>query len=70
MAPASELHGHGDEFSARFETLDGYTVIFDQKQKAYCFARQDADGQLISTGAQVQRGGSGRPRPGQGRPDE
>ena len=40
------LHGRGDEFSARFETLEGYTVIFDQAQKAYCFARQDTDGRV------------------------
>ena len=51
-----QLHGQGDEFSARFETLDGYTVVFDQAQKAYCFAQQDANGQLASTGVQVQRG--------------
>ena len=51
-----QLHGRGDEFSARFETLAGYTVVFDQAQKAYCFARQDTDGQLVSTGVQVQRG--------------
>ncbi len=51
-----QLHGRGDEFSARFESLDGYTVVFDQDQRAYCFARQDANGKLISTGVQVQSG--------------
>ena len=50
------FHGRGDEFSARFETIEGYTVVFDQAQKAYCFARQDADGQLVSSGVQVQLG--------------
>lgn len=50
------LHGRGDEFCARFETLDGYTVIFDPAQRAHCFARQEADGGLVSTGVQVQRG--------------
>ena len=51
-----QLHGKGDEFSAVFETLDGYTVTFDQQQKAYCFAQRDANGNLTSTGVQVQRG--------------
>ena len=51
-----QLHGKGDEFSAVFETLDGYTVVFDQAQKAYCFAERNANGQLVSTGVQAQRG--------------
>ncbi len=51
-----QLHGKGDEFFAVFETLDGYTVVFDPAQKAYCFAKQSADGRLISTGTQVQQG--------------
>lgn len=51
-----QLHGKGDEFSARFETLDGYTVVFDQGLKAYCFARLGTDGRLVSTGVQPQRG--------------
>ena len=50
------LSGRGDEFYAVFETLDGYAVVFDPGQKAYCFARQAADGPLVSTGVQVHRG--------------
>jgi M6 family metalloprotease-like protein len=50
-----EVVGWGDEFSAVFETLDGYTVIFDPALKAYCFAQQGADGNLVSTGVQVHR---------------
>ncbi|MCX8091529.1 MAG: M6 family metalloprotease domain-containing protein, partial [Verrucomicrobiae bacterium] len=48
-----QLHGRGDEFSAVFETLDGYTVVFDPGLRAYCYAQLAADGSLISSGAQV-----------------
>jgi M6 family metalloprotease-like protein/uncharacterized repeat protein (TIGR01451 family) len=48
------LHGRGDDFSAVFETTNGYTVVFDQAVKAYCFARQSEDtGELVSLGAQA-----------------
>lgn len=52
---AIQLHGKGDEFYAVFETLDGYTVVFDPAQKAYCYAAQSTDGRLYSTGAQVHQ---------------
>ena len=49
-----QLHGWGDEFSAIFETQDGYTVVFDQGNQAYCFARQnEATGALVSLGVQA-----------------
>jgi M6 family metalloprotease-like protein len=52
-----ELWGRGDEFYANFETLDGYTVVFDQSLKAYCYAEPSADkSRLVSTGLQVQEG--------------
>jgi hypothetical protein len=52
-----ELWGKGDEFYANFETLDGYTVVFDQALKAYCYAELAADeSALVSTGIQVQEG--------------
>lgn len=50
-----EVVGWGDEFYAVFETLDGYTVFFDPALKAYCFAQQGADGDLVSTGVQIHR---------------
>jgi M6 family metalloprotease-like protein len=54
---AIELWGQGDEFYANFETLDGYTVVFDQRLMAYCYAQLSADtSQLLSTGVQVQAG--------------
>lgn len=52
-----QLWGEGDEFYARFETLDGYTVIFDQTLKAYCFATLSPDGsKLLSTAVPVPQG--------------
>ncbi len=51
-----QLHGKGDEFAAVFETLDGYTVVFDPAQRAYCYAQQAADGTLVSNGTQVHLG--------------
>ena len=51
-----QLHGWGDEFHATFETLDGFTVLFDQAAQAYCYARQEGSGELVSLGVQVQQG--------------
>ena len=48
-----EITGSGDEFYAVFETLNGFTVVFDPAVKAYCFAQLTSDGQLVSTGRQV-----------------
>jgi len=54
-----QVQGHGDEFFAIFETLDGYTVMFDVASKAYVYAELNADGSaLVSTGVQV---GQNRP---------
>ena len=50
-----ELRGSGDEFYAVFETLDGYTVVFDQARKAYCFAQAGPGGDLVSSGVEVRR---------------
>ena len=58
-----ELTGKGDEFSATFETRDGYTVIFDDQQMGYCYAALARDGNsLLSTGIPV--GSGDRPPPG------
>ncbi len=54
-----QLWGQGDDFYAVFETLDGYTVLFDQALQAYVYAELNADGTaLLSTGVLV-----GAPRP-------
>ena len=51
---AIDLWGEGDEFYADFETMDGYTVVFDSARNAYCYARLSADeNQLESTGQLV-----------------
>lgn len=44
----------GDEFYARTETTDGYTVVFDPDTKAYYFAALSPDGkEFVSTGQEV-----------------
>jgi len=51
------LFGEGDEFYAVFETLDGYTVVFNQQTKSYDYAQLSTDGStLISSGLMVGRG--------------
>lgn len=51
------LWGEGDEFYAVFETLDGYTVIYNPATKAYDYARLSADrSALESTGLAVGQG--------------
>jgi M6 family metalloprotease-like protein len=46
-----QLKVFGDEFYARFEGADGYTVVKDPASGWYCYAELSADGQnLISTG--------------------
>jgi M6 family metalloprotease-like protein len=48
------LWGEGNEFYAVFETLDGYTVLFDETRKAYCYAVLNNDGTaLLSSGVPV-----------------
>jgi len=54
---AIKLFGEGDEFYAVFETLDGYTVVFNPLTKSYDYARLAADGSaLISSGVMVGQG--------------
>ncbi|HOW63660.1 MAG TPA: M6 family metalloprotease domain-containing protein [Candidatus Paceibacterota bacterium] len=50
-----EVWGEGDDFHAVFESLDGFTVVFDDARRAYCYARLSASGdELVSTGIQIQ----------------
>lgn len=49
-----QLRVYGDEFYARYETMDGYTVIYDTDKDTYCFAAL-AKGALISSGAPIYK---------------
>ena len=54
---ALELWGKGDEFYAVFETLDGYTVLFDPAARAYVYAARAPGGvDLVSSGLLVGQG--------------
>ena len=49
-----QLRVYGDEFYARYETMDGYTVLYDTDKDRYCFAIL-ARGTLVSSGAPVTK---------------
>lgn len=49
-----QLRVFGDEFYARSETLDGYTVVFDDELGGYCYALL-LEGQFISSRAPVAK---------------
>ena len=54
------LRFYGDEFYARTETAEGYTVVFDPVTKSYAYASLSADGRtLVATEMKV---GSGNPQ--------
>jgi M6 family metalloprotease-like protein len=50
--PDIELHVFGDEFYARYETLQGYTVVYDLDRGQYCYAVLE-NGEFVSSGAPV-----------------
>ena len=52
--PDIELRVFGDEFYARYETLQGYTVVYDLDQGQYCYAVLE-DGRFVSSGAPVYK---------------
>jgi M6 family metalloprotease-like protein len=45
------LRVFGDEFSARTESLDGYTVVFDPASKGYFYAVPSGDGKTLKPSA-------------------
>lgn len=47
-----KLRVFGDEFYARYETLDGYSAVYDENLGKYCYADLN-NGRLISTGKEV-----------------
>lgn len=52
-----QLRIFGDEFYARYETVDGYTVVFDKDYGRYCYALLAA-GRFVSSGVPI-----GKPLP-------
>ena len=52
--PQVRLRVFGDEFYARYETLDGHTVVLDTDLGLYCYATL-AGGRLISTGVAIDK---------------
>lgn len=57
--PDVELVVFGDEFYARYESLEGYSVIYDDGRGLFCYAAL-VDGAFVSSGQPV----SGPPPPG------
>jgi hypothetical protein len=60
--PPIELVVWGDEFYVRYETKEGYTVIYDSAAGRFCYA-DVRDGRFVSTGASAapSAGSAGRP---------
>ena len=50
--PDVELVVYGDEFYARYETPDGFPVVYDAQQGQFSYARLD-EGRFVSTGVPV-----------------
>ena len=53
--PDVELVVNGDEFYARYETTDGYTVVYDMDLGLYCYADVQ-DGEFVSTATPISKG--------------
>ncbi len=51
---AVQLRVFGDEFYARYETLEGYTVVYDTVREKYCYAIL-VKGHLASSGAPIDK---------------
>jgi M6 family metalloprotease-like protein len=46
----------GDEWQNGTETVDGYTILFDETTRSWVYAEKDAAGQLVKTPKAVGRG--------------
>jgi hypothetical protein len=51
--PEVELVVYGDEFYARYETGDGYSVVYDYRRGLFCYALL-IDGELVSSGVSLE----------------
>ena len=54
QGPDVELVVSGDEFYARYETTDGFTVVYDLDLGLYCYADLE-DGHFVSTGTPLSK---------------
>lgn len=52
--PGVDLLTYGDEFYARYESLSGYTVIYDGEQGLYCYALL-LEGRFASSGVPLSK---------------
>jgi hypothetical protein len=52
QGPDVELVVYGDEFYARYETPDGFPVVYDAERGQFSYARLD-EGRFVSTGVPV-----------------
>lgn len=50
--PDVRLRVYGDEFYARYENLDGYTVVYDQDLELFCYALL-IKGEFVSSGVEI-----------------
>ncbi len=55
---------YGDEYYQRVESIDGYTLIRDEKTGWICYAKLSKKGELISTGVKYK--GKGKSKPPEG----
>jgi M6 family metalloprotease-like protein len=52
--PDVQLIVQGDEFYARYETVGGYTAVYDEMLGLYCYASL-SDGEFVSTGLSIAK---------------
>jgi hypothetical protein len=52
--PEVRLRVYGDEFYARYETEDGYTVIYDESLGKFAYALLE-DGRFVSSGVDLSK---------------
>ncbi len=52
--PEVTLRVFGDEFYSRYETFDGYTVVYDNDSGLFCYAYL-IKGEFVSSGVDLAR---------------
>ena len=50
--PEVELIVFGDEFYARYESIDGYSAVYDEGRGLFCYASL-VDGAFVSSGVPI-----------------